>query len=439
MAQSFEPWQPVPIPDLISMPGEFIYSENLDLLVYTGNFLRPDGTKYIAGYDGNNWQHVLEIHPWGGGFKAMADYEDGLLICSGAECGVGPTLPYISYFDGEVEHCPWEFNGMILKLKWVNDTLYALGSFTEIDGVPAYHVARLVDGAWEGLLDPNLDLDIASFNDIEYYEGKLYVGGNIESDDWPQDLATIENGELVQVGAGLVGTWTSVGHFEVFNNELYIIGGIPYSQGNVGHHIVRWDGEEISPVGELLTDQQGQFSTGGGISDVVLMGDYLYIGGSFGFIGDEEISLFARWDGSQWCSVEAEGFGSSTRRCNKLGNEIIRFVWDVTLEDGEIMPIWKLNVSEYNPSVCTQPLSLSETEKLTFNLFPNPTSTLTTIQAPTVIGAIRVYNALGQLLFQRQPLAERVELDLRSLDPGIYLIEVRTTDGRAVKKLLVDD
>jgi hypothetical protein len=77
----------------------------------------------------------------------------------------------------------------------------------------------------------------------------------------------------------------------------------------------------------------------------------------------------------------------------------------------------------------------------TFQLFPNPASGDITLQFPSdqVVRSVSIYNTLGQpVLNLAVPESEvMVHADIRSLQPGLYFVELRTAGGNQVQRLVV--
>jgi len=80
-----------------------------------------------------------------------------------------------------------------------------------------------------------------------------------------------------------------------------------------------------------------------------------------------------------------------------------------------------------------------EAEEL-FAIHPNPASTGVHIESPYAISAFKLLDALGKqvasckyLLATRKPV-----LDVASLDPGLYFLEVQIDDQKVIKQLIVE-
>ena len=106
---------------------------------------------------------------------------------------------------------------------------------------------------------------------------------------------------------------------------------------------------------------------------------------------------------------------------------------------------------DFNPAIITNTfqtkfvavLSVDEFENGSFVVYPNPASDLVTISLKDTynsISTISVYDVLGKMIIQKM-VTESISsetIDLSSVNPGIYFIEVQTENNvKVVKKLLV--
>ncbi len=118
---------------------------------------------------------------------------------------------------------------------------------------------------------------------------------------------------------------------------------------------------------------------------------------------------------------------------------------------GDIIPNTASIYFDYNPAIITNTfhtefvaqLAVNEFENGNFMFYPNPTSDFVTISlkdTSNAIASIAVYDVIGKLILTvkpRESIATET-LDLSSVHPGIYFVEVQTnTNLKVVKKLLV--
>lgn len=440
-------WQAVPIPleaVSTSLPGELYYSENLDLVVYTGIFLDSTNTKFIAGYNGSEWE-VLDDSV-GGNFQTIIDYNQGFLVGGGTPYLGTQYIPHMAYFDGITWSYPWIFDNYVRKLLWVNGRLHALGSFNNIDGEPIQYAAVLTDnGVWESLIEPSSFNSTPHFYALEYYQGSYYISGNFTLANGIQDFARIEEGQLVQVGEGLTGSWTAVGNLNVYENELYLSGLIPAAQGNIGNHILKWDGQELQTVGSVFTDESGELNLGGSIAKTIVHNGYLLTAGAFQLIGSETITDIARWDGNQWCGFSGVWPETFFYRFEAFDNKLL-MMQPYDEYNGQTIVFWKLNNIE-DVDNCTEPLSIAEiAERKSLFVYPNPSSVnqlgKVQFEYSEPILNLSVLDLTGKIILgnvKPRNAESPQHFDLSGLNPGLYILAAETQSEIIKLKFIVGE
>lgn len=80
-----------------------------------------------------------------------------------------------------------------------------------------------------------------------------------------------------------------------------------------------------------------------------------------------------------------------------------------------------------------QVLGISEAEKENVKIYPNPTPDFihVTLSSNSKIEKAEVYDTAGRLVLKAKP--DNGKLDLRSLNPGIYMISFRNPDIKPIK------
>lgn len=86
----------------------------------------------------------------------------------------------------------------------------------------------------------------------------------------------------------------------------------------------------------------------------------------------------------------------------------------------------------------TQALSVASFDKVQVKMYPNPTSSLVTFEAPSAINSISFYNMLGQQVLLTNPNTSNTTVDITQLQNGVYVVKAEI-DGviatsRIVKK-----
>jgi len=78
-------------------------------------------------------------------------------------------------------------------------------------------------------------------------------------------------------------------------------------------------------------------------------------------------------------------------------------------------------------------------DEVAFNLeiFPNPASNVLTFSSSQIIENLKVYNVLGEIIYNTTPSLTDLSLDVSNWSRGVYLIEAITTEGVDVSRKIV--
>lgn len=120
---------------------------------------------------------------------------------------------------------------------------------------------------------------------------------------------------------------------------------------------------------------------------------------------------------------------------NPLPNDTIKLKWHVKALRGGIQ---RYAVRPFEFTISLVPTtSVKSFEQFSFRLYPNPAKQKFYINSNHFIKAVRVFALNGQELMSMQ-LNHQNEVDISSLNPGLYQIELISNVGSAITKLLVE-
>lgn len=74
----------------------------------------------------------------------------------------------------------------------------------------------------------------------------------------------------------------------------------------------------------------------------------------------------------------------------------------------------------------------SVNKKASFNIYPNPTSDFIQIETTETIQAVNIYSSLGQKIMTSQ----EKKINVKSLNTGVYWVEIKTKSGSTVHKVV---
>jgi hypothetical protein len=206
----------------------------------------------------------------------------------------------------------------------------------------------------------------------------------------------------------------------VYKGELYVGGYFQKAGGYTGDFIMKYDGNQFTEVSG---------GTDGRVMDMVVYGDNLYVVGNFLNVNNGAIpsKYIARWDGSQWYSMNTDTISPSWAwvRTVAILNDTLYLGGNFkAIQSDQLMK----GVARYKYAVS----SIDETELTTGNIkvCPNPASNKFTISASQNNNyAFEIYNSLGKIIFSNT-FKQTTEINTSSWQSGIYFI--RVTDGKNI-------
>jgi len=252
-----------------------------EALYATGLFLSAGESlaRRIARFDGTRWE------PLGEGFPAVDPREEGLALAL--------------FDDGR------------------GAALYAGGFFRRAGDRQVNHVARWDGSGWEALgTGGDVGTDdfvraMAVYDDgtgpALYATGNFAQAGSVDA----EHVARWDGVAWTPVGEGLLRGGNAMVAFDDGTGPALYVGGTFLRTGSTGVRLVRWDGATWSeapggPEGDisaLLVHDDGR-------------GAALYAGGAFSSVGGQDIRGLARWNGIAWTSLagpSGEGINGGVR------------------------------------------------------------------------------------------------------------------------------
>ena len=95
---------------------------------------------------------------------------------------------------------------------------------------------------------------------------------------------------------------------------------------------------------------------------------------------------------------------------------------------------------EYNDELQLDLCQIVSVENIDLNnikVFPNPSLGTVYIQSNNIVNSISVYNIQGKLLKTHSPNSSDININLESLEKGLYLLQLNTNKGSSIKKIIL--
>jgi len=307
------------------------------------------------------------------------------------------------------------------NLRVIEGELYACGRIFMAGNITANGIAKWDGTSWSDVHDfPFFDEEGDVINDCIMYNGDLYVCGSFYAGSGTSMLGIAKWNGSDWVGVGPMGVGQSA-CMEVYEGKLYV-GGYFSSMMNPalpGNHIASWDGSSWDNVGGGIDNINGN------VYEMMVHDGKLYVAGGFTSVGGISAPFIATWDGHEWCDL-----GSTSDN----GIDAIEEFQDTLYIGGAFIelngqPIFSIAKSGGPPQDenCGTLARVEnvETNSSEFSLYPNPTTTTTTItwQSQTTANyQLQLYDAQGRRVSPpvTYPQNGEWQVDMRGLAPGIY-------------------
>lgn len=272
---------------------------------------------HIAAWNGARWTGPFA--PLNGAVYAIA-LAGGKLFAGGVftDAGGNANADFLAVWDG-VTWAPFcnasgaAFNGNVVALQVIGNTLYVGGSFTNGAGIKAadYLLAcDLTTGASRSTVPSDGDLGGGVYALTADKNGTLYAGGTFSNvgGNLAIDYVGAYDGTWHPMGSGpgagggsingYVRALASDGTNVYVGTDASSIGGVAGA-----NHVARWDGSWHAMGSNY-------FSTLTSIYSLAVSGSLVFAGGSFQDAGGDALAdQIAYWDGSAWHHLGSDGAG----------------------------------------------------------------------------------------------------------------------------------
>jgi hypothetical protein len=366
----------------------------------------------------------------------VIEFQDTLLAAGShylMDLTLGDDTTCVVFWGGDAWYPYAAFpDGLVRKLRVLDNTLYAIGYLPMVNGAPASGIARRVGGVWEPVGQPMPDPN-GILQDVVKYDGHLVAIGIAEIGG-DRGVYRLENDVWSVMGGGVQGGLCSAQCIAVYNGELYVAGQITMACGNPAQGIMRWDGSAWQPLGTGLQVALGDNSSFATASVMVVHDSLLWVGGGFRFAGGTEANGLATWDGTQWCGIPGTFYGvpGHTGLYRMAFHHDTLFV-SANMVDGDSVNHAAKFIGDSYAGPCTGPLSVVEVPLTGLIVTPNPaTSTLFVRWPDGRERSIEVCDVHGRVLYRGgiAPTGLSVALWPR----GLYI--VRSADAPSMRFVL---
>jgi len=387
------------------------YADTVNNVLYVGGIFAYAGNlsqSALSKWDGTNWLAIPD-----NGFKdvdALITYKGSLYVGQSNVSGVWR-------FDGSNWYALPKLNGDVACFCVFQDTLYAGGSFTYGDSTTLNCIAKWSGSKWLPLGKGVYGSCCPEVFALTVYNNQLIAGGyytnagNISA----ISVAVWNGSDWAQLGCCINGYYSPdiITSMEVFQGKLFVADVDSVNNYPV-YGVASWDGtnwdslNEEPELGTILKAFNG----------------YLFMGGEAGQYNE----FIEKYDGVNLTPVDS-GVNASVYSLAALnGSLYVGGEFDTvgsTLKAKGIAR-WMPNSAGINR------LTVNDNK---LSVYPNPTSSETTVTSSKNIQYIKVTDLLGRLIYETQPKQLKFTLDLK--ETGMYFVTVTSGDEIETKKVVV--
>ncbi len=325
-------------------------------------------------------------------------------------------------------------NEFPIKLKVLNNNLYAFFMFDSINGTYYNSIAKWDGISWQSI---NFPYRYSGATPVIYcmetYNNKIYVGGAFsDSLGIKRCIASYDGLNWEIVGNGFQGFYTAVGDMKVFKNELYVCGSFTQSDGNISNYIARWNDTTWRDVAGSYTG-----SSIANINSLFVFENKLYVGGAYNEMGGLPINNIATWDGNNWCGLGVSNNGAGVSEITILNNNL--YISTANVWSGDtVNGIAKWTGGNYVDTCGNIVSGINEiTNQTNFIIYPNPASSSITIESTnTEVQSIKIVDVLGQEIYYIQTQNNKTEIGVSQLPSGIYIVQLQSKKAVVSKKFV---
>ena len=268
----------------------------------------------VQVWDGEQWSVLAQIYGAPGAQVYNMAFLGDTLFAVGAFTNVnGLAITNFARWDG-TNWNGMNFNGLVTTLVVNGTNLYVGGAFTNAaaGGTVATNIAYWDGSVWHALGSGVGTYSGLSFgvNAIAFQSGRVYAGG-LFTNCGPyaiSNLAVWNGSAWAAVGGGVNNNVFGL----TFNNgNLYAAGLFTQAGSTPAGLVAQWDGANWTALGGGLT--------GGGATRFAVFNGLLYVGGTFTVAGGGATNL-AAWNGTSWSAAGSGVSGPVGRLLADGGN-----------------------------------------------------------------------------------------------------------------------
>ncbi len=272
-------------------------------LYVAGDFRYAGGNVAYSMAKWSEGQWVSLFSNYGEGEIYTLSGTDGKVFAGGTFRRIGNTeLDLAAFWNGSA----WERTGISVSGKGLNSPVSSMavsgtnvfvgGRFNWAGNTDTHGAAIWNGTTWTADEDGNMSIDTFFAGE----SGAVFAWGVSSDFGAPEfSIAKWSGQNWMPIGNGPWGSGVSVNSFAELGDDIFV-GGM-FSQAGVvpARSVARWDGSDWSPLGSGLSNGVSL----GHARTMALLGERLFVGGTFTEAGGVPATGIAVWDGTTWSGV----------------------------------------------------------------------------------------------------------------------------------------
>ncbi|WP_417608934.1 T9SS type A sorting domain-containing protein [Owenweeksia hongkongensis] len=288
------------------------------------------------------------------------------------------------------------------------------------------------------------------FDDVEIKDGNIYTLNNQGKDPIWDGVIRWDGSQWHSFGAGVHGTSSAVMDLIFFRDTLYIAGSFTKAENplNPGEFIARWNGQQWESVGGgVKANQWDIWATSDGrmffeYDDVLYCKIWAYE------FGDAPLTVFAGWDGKQWCGTPFHSGDDAPKNFGFINDTL----WSFYPNKNSValgQPVSYLNYFDgdylHGPNSICSTLGLGEDEQVIvqedIQVFPSPASDFLYIALSQAIenAGYELLSLDGELVQSGVLAKGKNTLKIANKLSGVFLVKIETQSSVVVKKVFFEN
>ena len=159
---------------------------------------------------------------------------------------------------------------------------------------------------------------------------------------------------------------------------------------------------------------------------------------NFSYINYEVLTAVDPWNGGIIHKYGDNHYGSEVTLTIEPAENFVFLNWT---EDGEVVSeeesfTFTLTDHHYFIAHLLDVTSVGENAQQTLNIYPNPVNDKLIVEAQEAISSVEIYSLTGAKVFSQEYNSEKVEIEVSSLQSGVYFIKMMTGNSFETRRLI---